>query len=145
MKNKIILGLSLVVSTIVLTGCVAKPAKLVCTQTTSGVDITFNVDFKGKTIKNMDFSYDMDLSKYSDAQIKAVGKQDFCTRVKNSMIGFKDAFTDCNQSIEDKHLKVASKMDIDKIAKNYLEKMTTPEAAKKQLEASGYKCTIEKK
>lgn len=140
-KSKLVLGV-LISSVLLLTGCTAKEAKLTCTQNTSGVDIEFNVDFKGNKIESMDFNYDMDLSKYSSTQIKVIEKKDFCKTVKNSMIGFKEAFTDCNQKVEDKHLKVISQLDIDKIAKNYLEKMASPKSAQKQLEASGYKCTI---
>ena len=141
-KKSIILAVSAFALILFVTGCGSKKATLVCTQTTSGVDITFNVGFKGNTITTMDFDYDMDLSKYSDTQIEAVGKQDFCTSVKNSMGSYKNAFTDCDQDITNKHLKVSSKLDVDKIAKTVLDKMTSPESAKKELETQGFKCTI---
>lgn len=144
MKNKIILAGAAATMALLATGCNQAESKLVCTQTTSGVDIEFNVGFKGKTIETMDFNYDMDLSAYSDMQIEAVGKQDFCTTVKNAMSEYKDAFTDCNQNVEDKHLKVSSTLDVDKIATTTLSKMTSPEKAKKELEAEGYTCTINK-
>lgn len=140
-KNKLVLGV-LISSVLLLTGCAAKESKLTCTQNTSGVDIEFNVGFKGNTIETMDFNYDMDLSKYSDTQIKAVEKQDLCKTVKNYMSAFKDAFTDCSQKVEDKHLKVNSVLDIDKITKSYLDKLSTPKATKEELEKTGYKCVI---
>ena len=115
---------------------------LTCTQTTSGVDITFNVGFNGNVISSMDFAYDMDLSSYSDTQIKYLEKQDFCTSVKNSMSDYKEAFTDCKQEIKDKHLTVASELNVDKVAKNALSKMKSAEKAKKELEGQGFKCTI---
>lgn len=141
-KRSIVLVATVFALVLFVTGCGSKEATLVCTQTTSGVDITFNVGFKGNTITTMDFDYDMDLSKYSDTQIDAIGKQDFCTSVKNSMGSYKDAFTDCKQDITDKHLKVSSVLDVDKIAKNVLDKMTSPENAKKELETEGFTCTI---
>ena len=139
-KSKIILSLAF--CTLLLTGCGNKESKLVCTQTSSGVDVGFNVGFKGNTIDTMDLSYDMDLSKYSDTQVTAIGKQDFCTRIKSSMTQIKDAFSDCNQEITDKKLHVSAKLDIDKVSKNFLDKKTTPKAAKKSLEDVGYTCTI---
>ena len=140
-KSKFLVGTVAAVA-LLATGCSPKESKLVCTQNTSGVDIEFNVGFKGNVIDTMDFNYDMDLSKYSDSQIEAVGKQDFCTIVKNAMSTYKDAFTDCKQDIADKHLKVNSVLDVDKIAKNMLDKMSSPDATKKELESEGYKCTV---
>lgn len=139
-KSKILL--TLVLSVVLLTGCAKKDAKLTCTQTSSGVDIEFNVGFKGNTIQTMDFNYDMDLSSYTDTQIEAIGKQDFCTTVKNYMSSFKDAFSNCDQDIVDKHLKVNSVLDVNKITKSYFEKISSPTSAKKELEAEGYKCVI---
>lgn len=143
MKKGILLSLLLAV-VVLSTGCAKKDVKLVCTQTASGVDVTFNVDFSGKVITNMDFAYDMDLSNYSDAQVEAIGKQDFCSRVKSSMSTFKDAFADCKQEISSKHLNVKAELDVDKVAKSYLNKITKPESAKAELEKVGYTCTIQK-
>ena len=140
MKKGILLSL-LLVAVILVSGCTKKSSKLVCTQTASGVDITFNVDFDGKTVKNMDFSYDMDLSSYSDTQISAVGKQDFCTRVKSLMSSFSEAFKDCKQDISNKHLKVSAALDVNKISDSALN-VSSPDAAKKELEKIGYSCTI---
>lgn len=140
-KSGIILGAAAII--LLSAGCVEKESKLVCTQSASGVDITFNVDFKGNTVESMDFKYDMDLSKYSDAQIEAVGKRDFCDVVKGSMSAYKDAFNSCDQKIEDKHLVVSSGLDVDKISSSERDKMGSPEATKKALEEQGYKCTIE--
>lgn len=143
MKKKLFLVAAVAaVSSLILSGCGSKEKKLVCTQTASGVDIEFNVGFKGKVISSMDFNYDMDLSKYSDTQIKAIEKQDFCSAVKNSMSQYKSAFTGCKQKIASKHLKVDATLDVGKVAKSVSEKLTTPEKTKKELENQGYKCTI---
>ena len=142
-KSKLVLVvLTTILSATLLVGCGNQQKKLVCTQTASGVDIEFNVGFKGKVISSMDFNYDMDLSKYSDTQIKAIEKQDFCSAVKNSMSQYKSAFTKCDQKVESKHLKVDSVLDVDKVAKDISEKLTTPEKAKEELEKQGYKCII---
>lgn len=142
MKNKkMAFLLSVMLLTLILTGCGSKKStKLVCTQSVNGVDVEFNVLFNGNKISKLDFNYNMDLSAYTDEQIDAVASQDFCSIVKSSMSEYKDAFTDCKQNIADKTLKINSDLDIDKIAKSELDKMTTPSAAKEELEAQGYTC-----
>lgn len=140
-KRGIVLAVAVVAVVAFVTGC-GKKETLTCTQTTSGVDITFNVGFEGSTITTMDFAYDMDLSSYSDTTIKYLEKRDWCATVKSSMSDYKDAFTDCKSEIKDKKLNVSSVLDVDKVAKSALGKMKTSRAAKKELEAQGYKCTI---
>ena len=164
--KKFFIGALVFVLAIMLTGCsLTKNAKSVkntiekrvkteskaeldCKQqvTESGlaVDIDFNVDFVNNIIKDIDFSYDMDLSSYNDQQVEAVSNTDLCTVVKDAMPTYKDAFTDCKQRVENKHILIESELDIDKIAKNELEKISKPEAAKKDLEEQDYKCTIER-
>ena len=58
------------------------------------------------------------------------------------MSDYRDAFTDCKQEIKDKKLNVSSTLNVDKVAKNALSKMTSAEKAKKELEGQGFKCTI---
>lgn len=144
MKNKLCMAVLTVSLCLLLSGCNSQKAKLVCKQAVSGVDITLNVGFKGKVVDTMDLLYEMDLSKYSDIQIEAVGKQDFCNIVKGAMSQYKEAFTDCNQNISNKKLSVSADFDVDKIAKNTLDKMGTPEDTKNELEKQKYTCTIEK-
>ena len=140
-KRGIVLAVAVVAVVFLVTGC-GKKQTLTCTQTTSGVDITFNVGFNGSVITAMDFAYDMDLSSYSDTTIKYLEKRDWCSTVKSSMSEYKDAFTDCKAEIKDKKLNVSSVLDVDKVAKSALGKMKSASAAKKELEAQGYKCTI---
>lgn len=141
-KTKIMISSLLVFALILMTGCAKKSSTLTCTQDVKGVDIEFNVGFKGNTIDTMDFNYDMDLSKYTDSQISLIEKQDYCTIVKNAMASYKSAFTDCKKEVVDKHLKVNSVLDINKITSNVLEKMTSPKSAKTELESQGFTCTI---
>ena len=142
MKKKLLLFGFVFVTALLVSGCgVSK--KVVCTQKASGVDIVFNVGFLGKDIKSMDFSYDMDLSNYTDTQITYIEKQDFCTLAKTAMSEYKNAFEDCKQSVKDKHLKVSAALDVNEIKKDKGKyKLTSPEEAKKQIEKSGYSCTI---
>ena len=160
--KKIFIGLMTLVLAVMLTGCsftekakeavkkVKTPVKaeLNCKQTVTqsgiGVAIDFDIEFVDNVIKDIDFSYDMDLTSYNDQQVEAVSKTDLCTVVKDAMSNYKNAFTDCNQKVENKHMIIESELDIDKIAKNQLEKMSKPEAAKEELEKEGYTCTIEK-
>lgn len=140
-KRGIVLAVALVAVVALVTGC-GKKETLTCKQTASGVDITFNIGFNGNTITTMDFAYDMDLSGYGDTTIKYLEKQDWCSTVKSSMSEYKDAFTDCKSEIKDKKLNVSSTLNVDKIAKSVLGKMKSSKAAKKELEAEGYTCTI---
>jgi hypothetical protein len=140
-KSRFLLGAAII---LLSAGCANQETKIVCKQNTSGVDITFNVGFKGNIVETMNFKYDMDLSKYSDMQIEAIEKKDFCEVVKGSMSGYKDAFNNCNQKVEDKHLLVISDLDVDKVAKEEPDKMGSPKETKNALEKQGYECTIEK-
>ena len=141
-KNKIIGFIIICTVLLIVTGCKAKSSKMVCTQTNNGVDITFNIGFKGNIIDSMDFNYDMDLSNFSDEQIALLEKQDFCATVKSAMSTYKDAFTNCEKNIDNKHLKVSAVLSVDKISKSIIDKMATPEKTKTELEKEGYKCTI---
>ena len=125
---------------LLLAGCgSSKSTKLVCTTSSSGVDITFNIGFEGNKVTSMDFSYDMDLSSYNDTQIAAVKGQDFCEIVKSSMSSYANAFTSCKQDVVSKHLKVDSVLDPAKVSDGALVNSSV-EDAKKGLESQGYTC-----
>lgn len=141
MKKGLIIGVVALGMALCLTGCVSKNTKLVCTQTSSGVDVTFNVDFKGNLLTAMNFAYDMDLSSYSDLQIESIGKQDFCEIVKPSLGTYKDGFENCQQSITNKKLNVNAHLNVDKMSDSVLDRMGTPKATKEELEKQGYTCT----
>ena len=151
--KKICLVAVAIFMTLLVSGC-GKQQKLSCVQKTEMVSVKFNVGLNGKIIKDMDFHYDLDLSQYNDEQIAAIEKQDFCATVKDSMSQYKEAFKKCEHKVvnkslaasafgkKGKNLTVSAELDVDKIAKNTLEKMTSVETAKSELEAQGYKCTI---
>ena len=113
-------------------------------STQSGVDIEFNVGFKGKSVRKIDFNYDMDISSYTDEQIKMFENQDFCKLVKDTMSDYKSAFKDCKQSVKNKHLKLYAVLDVHKLDGDISKKMTTPKKAKEELEKTGYNCKINK-
>ena len=139
--KKIMMSALFVFALVMITGCgSSKSTKLVCTQSVQGVDVEFNVLFKGNKITKMDFNYNMDLSAYEDSEIDMLASQDFCTIIKGSMEEYEEAFTNCKQEIANKSLKIKSDLDVDKIAKTELEKMESPSKAKEDLEAQGYSC-----
>ena len=71
-----------VVALFITTGCLSSGNKrLVCKQNASGVDVTFNIDFKGNMIDKMDFSYDVDMSSRDQSTIDLIAKQDFCAPI----------------------------------------------------------------
>ena len=130
-----------VIMTVLLSGC-AKKQTLSCTQTPENASAEFNIVFKGNLVHSMDFHYNLDLSKYTDEQIEAISKQDFCVTVKESMGNYKEAFTNCLSKLADKHLKVDTDLEFDKVAQEEKERLTSIEDAKAELERQGYVCTI---
>lgn len=143
MRNIKFFVVLMVLVVLTTSGCVLRMGKsqtLVCKQTSQGVDIQFNVGFKGNKIETMDFSYDMDLSSYNDAQISSIEKEDLCSAIKTSMSEYSSAFSGCKQNIENKHLRVDAILDVDKLANNVMDKYASPNAAKAELEKQDYKC-----
>ena len=142
-QDKLFVGVLVLFGVLLLSGCgLTKEQTLLCTASQSGVDVGFNVKFKGYKIEQMDITYDMDLSKYNDIQIEAISKQDFCEVVKKSMSQYKDAFTECKQDVSNKNLHVATGLEVDKVAKSELDKFSSIDNAKEGLEKVGYSCTI---
>ena len=144
MKKGRIAAFTLMAAALVaVTGCGAGASKkLVCTTKVSGVDVTFIVKFEGKKVKEMDFAYDMDLSSYSDAQISAIEGQELCPTIKQSFTGYQDAFKNCKQKVESKHLKIVADLDVSKLSSDVKDTMVSPEKAKEGLEKTGFTCTI---
>ena len=143
MKKRYLLFIAVVVL-LITTGCFpAREKKLVCKQNASGVDVIFNIAFKGNTIEKMDFSYDVDMTSRNQSSIDLIAKQDFCSVVKASMKDYANAFASCNQDVENKHLVVKAELDVDKLAGNAINKKTSPNAAKKELEKQNYTCSFE--
>lgn len=139
-KNFVLVGV-LAVSAILFTGCSAKETNLVCSLDSSGVNVEFDIKFKGDDVESMNLNYDMNLESYSDLQIEAVGAKDFCSVVMNSMKDYKEAFSNCKQEIVNKHLQVKSEFDIEKLSSDVQKGLKSPVKAKEAFEASGYTCT----
>ena len=141
-RNKLLLGACVMVL-LLSTGC-GKKQTVACKIESDGMYVGLNVNYKGDKVDSMDMKYEIDLSDATDAEIKAMEKEDLCKGLKEDMDELKDGFKNCKQKIEKKKLTVTADVDVDKIAKSEKEKIEKPEDAKKDLEKSGYKCTIEK-
>ena len=59
------------------------------------------------------------------------------------MKDYANAFASCNQDVENKHLVVKAELDVDKLAGNAINKKTSPDAAKGELEKQNYVCNFE--
>ena len=141
-KNKLLLGACVMVL-LLSTGC-GKKQTLACKIESEGMGMYLNVNYKGDKIDSMDMKYNMDLSELGDAELKEVKKQDFCKAMKEDMDDLKDGFKNCKQDVDNKKLTVTADIDASKISKDELKKVEKIEDAKKDMEKSGYKCTIEK-
>ena len=137
-----LLVLLVLICSLVLVGCSFNKKQVKCTQTASNLNVEYNVEFVMNKIKTINFSSEMDLSKYSDVQIEMFKKQDFCNLFKQSTRVYKNAFDSCDQKVINKRLKVDADLNIKKIDKGVLKKMNTPKSTKKYLENIGYTCTI---
>ncbi len=139
--RKILLGGIVFISALLLTtGCGVGNKTLSCDQSTSGVDINITSEFKNNKITSMSLKYGMDLSSYTDAQVKAIEGQDFCTSIKQAMTGMEKAFMDCKHSIENKQLSVTASIDVKKLKGFDISEKSTFEQTKKALESSSFKC-----
>ncbi len=141
MKKILLSGVVLSFALLLTTGCGVGTKTLSCDQTTSGVDINITSTFKGNKIDSMNLKYGMDLSTYTDAQIKAIEGQDFCTLVKNAMTGMENAFGNCKQNIESKKLSVTATLDVSKLKGFDISQKSSFSDVKKSLESSSFKCT----
>lgn len=146
MRSLKVLVVLMVLVVLTTSGCVlgiGGRKKLVCKQNSNGVDIQFNVGFRGNKIETMDFSYDMDLSSYNDLQINSIKEQDLCASIKTSMSEYSAAFANCKQDIANKHLRVDAEFDVDKLTNSVLDKYASPKSAKVELEKQQYVCEFE--
>ena len=137
MKKNILLFLMIILIT---SGCSNK--KLVCKRNMNNSSFEYSMEFKDDSIKTMNLYYDMDLTSYSNRQISMVEKQDFCSKLKDNMKSFKDAFNNCKQEIIDEHLRVTANIDVSKISKTTLEKISTSDKTKSLMEKQNYKCSV---
>jgi len=147
-KRFLIFGVIMMAISLLITGCdatetVQKEQLLHCKANSEGVDVIFNVSFKGNRISNMNLVYEMDLSDIEDDRIEAAKSEDYCKIVKESLSQYESAFKNCSQDISNKKLSVTSDLDIDKMDASESVKFGTIDNAKKGLEEVGYTCTVE--
>ena len=136
--KKGLIFVAVVAMVFVLTGCGKKPSTLTCSMKSGITEVKLNVNFIGKTVNAMSVESDFDYSKYSDATVEATAKQDFCSKIKSVLYQY--TLSDCDQSLEDKHVKLKANVDISKVSKSQL--VGSPEETKKELEGQGYTCTL---
>ena len=141
-RNKLLIGVCAMVL-LLSTGC-GKKQTVACKIESDGMFVGLNVNYKGDDVDSMDMKYEIDLSSLSDSEVKAYEKEDLCKALKSDMDELKGGFKNCKQKVEKKKLTVTADIDVKKISKDELKKVEKPETAKKDLEKSGYKCTIEK-
>ena len=139
MKKLYLFGTLLVVA-LFITGC-GKKDEVVCTQSVSGVKVDMIMSFKDDKLDTMGVNYSMDLSNYSDDQVKQIESQNLCSSVQAAMGTYGTAFTNCKQSLENKKLLVTADFDIEKLPGASNGQRDTKEQAIKGLESQGYKCT----
>ena len=137
-KNLFLVVILLLVVTI--TGCNEKKKELVCTTNVSGIKVGFNYTFKGNKIININYVYDTDFTENDNGD--PTKDKDFCPIIKKSLSDYQDAYKNCNQKYENKHLIVTIELDKDKINDNIKDKLTTIDSTKNYLELSGYSCEI---
>ena len=138
MKKLYLFGTLLVVA-LFITGC-GKKDEVVCTQSVSGVKVDMIMSFKDDKLDTMGVNYSMDLSNYSDDQVKQIESQNLCSTVQESMGTYKDAFTNCKQSLNGKKLEITADFILEKLPGYSKDKKETMEESIKQLEDQGYKC-----
>lgn len=147
-KRFLVFGVIMIAFSLLISGCdvkntIQKEQLLKCKATSEGVDVIFNVSFKGNKISKMNLVYEMDLSEIEDDRFEAAKSEDYCAVVKESLSQYESAFKNCSQDFSNKKLTVTSDLDVDKMAGNESNKFGSIDNAKKGLEEVGYTCTIE--
>ena len=132
--------LSALLLALFITGCGSK-SEVVCTQSVSGVKVDMIMTFKEDKLDTMGVKYSMDLSNYSDDQVKQVESQNLCSAVQAAMGTYGVAFNNCNQKMESKSLLVTADFDIEKLPNAQSGQRETKDQAIKELEQQGYTCT----
>ena len=133
----------LVILILLLVGCNKNVTKeLVCNQKLGEFNFLLSMKFNDNVINDINFECTTDVSKYSKQQIEAIREKDFCSTIKNNMNGFEDSFIDCHHEIKDKELIISSKLDINKITKKSIRRVSNIDEGNKALVKEGYTCII---
>ena len=145
MKKRIMI-FSVIIFIVLLTTACDRNTTLKCTVSTDEYDLNLIYGFDGRILKTMGLQYIIDVSAYSDKEIKLLEQQDYCNYIKlhENFIEFSEAFEKCEQKLDNKKIVIDADFDINKVPSEELSKMQSYHDAKKELESSGYKCTLEK-
>lgn len=137
--KKVLLFSTLIALLLIVTGC-SNSKRVICNQKVSVVDVDMLLDFDNDVLSGMGLKYTMDLSSGTDEQIKEFESQNLCSTVQESMGTYKDAFTNCKQSLNGKKLEITADFILEKLPGYSKDKKETMEESIKQLEDQGYKC-----
>lgn len=151
MKKNIIIGLALLSTPILLTGCGGSKKTLTCTaeQSSSGAtgEIKATMVYEGNTMKSGNVVYKFDFSGLvtDDSQYDILKQQKYCdamvAQLKSSSSSLTDGVGDCTEKWEDKLLYVTVEFKADSLGK--LDNFKSIENAKKEFEAEdAMKCEI---
>ena len=131
---------ALLVVTLLVTGC-GNSTRVVCSQKVSIVDVDMIIDYEDDKLSVMGLKYTMDLSTYTEEQIKQVTSQNLCSNVQAAMSTYSDAFTNCKQNLNGKSVVITADFILEKLPGYQSGATEKMEDAIKALEAQGYKCT----
>ncbi len=140
--KKYLMVLATFVCLLLLSGCFSKKQTLTCVRTEQTMKVGMGFLYVNDKPTSMDLTYELDLSKYTDTQIEAVSKQNFCSTLKSSLTQYGDAFNNCKQEVASKKLYVKTDIELSKLSQGVLNSMTTLESAKKSMESANYNCTV---
>ena len=146
--KKIILIMFLVITPFLLAGCGKKEEKkpsnmkeVTCNAEISGMDsvIKFQYDTKENAIKEASVKYTMDLSVYTDDQLKVLKETDLCASYVSEQFG------ECKSKLENKKLELDVALNIEPmIETEFNSKQPTLDELVSSYEKNlSAKCTVE--
>lgn len=140
---KKILLFSILLISLFICGC-DNNKKVVCSNKISkdgiNIDVLMTGDFVSNKLNSLSLQYMMDLSGYSDSQIKTISDLDMCSSVESSMKEYVGDFKDCKQSIEEKKLVITAIFDISKLSNLDINSKTTSDEFINSLKKQDYTC-----
>ena len=154
MKKKVLLGLLIGTAPFMLAACGSKDkdkekekAEAANTKTIScsgdregKISVTFKYDTKEETVKSGSMTYEMDISKYSEAEQEQIKKLNLCDSFKND-----ERYSDCKPLNSDSALGVDLNFNIDKLLEEYSaeeKKISVEDFAKDFEDELNVKCEI---
>ena len=144
--KRVFMSVAVILVCALVVGCGNKTSKVVCSTTTSGIDIKMNFTYNdGKKMYEDAGSMvaTMDLSKYTEAQRSAIEKQDLCKTFLNGLGKLQPAFSNCKQEITKKALTLTADVSMKTAEEKNLFELKM-EKNKIEDYFSGYNCSYEK-